>query len=108
MTQMILVYITCKSEAEAKRIGRNLLVKKLCTCINVLPHVESLYYWPPHTGKFEAAKEVILLVKTIESKFEAVEAEVIRTHPSDCPCIFAIPVQHVTKKYYDWLVGEME
>jgi uncharacterized protein involved in tolerance to divalent cations len=46
--------------------------------------------------------------KTVESKYEALESEVHTIHSYDVPCIFAIPVKRVAKKYYDWLVGEME
>jgi periplasmic divalent cation tolerance protein len=108
MTDMLLVYITCKSVEQAKEIARGLMSKKLCACVNIFPDMQPMFFWPPKSGIIDESKEVVLIAKTIESKFEALELEVIKIHSYDVPCIFAIPVQHVTKKYYDWLVGEME
>jgi periplasmic divalent cation tolerance protein len=108
MTDMLLVYITCDSVDQAKTIARDLMNKKLCACVNIFPDMQPMFFWPPKSGIIDESKEVVLIAKTIESKYEALEVEVIKVHSYDTPCIFAIPVKHVTKKYYDWLVGEME
>ncbi|MEK7164064.1 MAG: divalent cation tolerance protein CutA [Patescibacteria group bacterium] len=39
MTDMILVYVTCKSVEQAKKFGRHLLKKRLCGCVNIFPNV---------------------------------------------------------------------
>ena len=107
MTDLILIYITCDSPETAKKIGTQLLTKRLCGCINIIPGMNSVYFWPPNSGKFEEGHETILIVKTLENKFADVEREVKTTHPSDTPCILSIPVSHVSKKYYDWIKGEI-
>lgn len=56
----IVVYITHKNMAEAKKIGEYLLNKKLIACVNYLP-IESAYWW---RDKIEKSKEVISLVKS--------------------------------------------
>lgn len=108
MTDMILVYITCSSPEEAKKIGMHLLEKRLCGCINIIPGMNSVYFWPPKTGKFEEEHETILIVKTLDKKFADVEREVKTIHASDTPCIIAIPVTNVSKKYYEWIKGEIQ
>ncbi len=60
------------------------------------------------SGVIDESKEVVLIAKTIESKYQDLEAEVVKVHTYNTPCIFSIPVTHVNKKYYDWLVGEMK
>ncbi|MEK7164063.1 MAG: divalent cation tolerance protein CutA [Patescibacteria group bacterium] len=50
-----------------------------------------MFWWPP-----------------IESKYEALEKEIIKIHTYDTPCIIVIPTTHVAKKYYDWIKGELE
>lgn len=108
MTDMLLVYIICDGVEQAKSIGKQLMGKKLCACVNIFPEMQPMFFWPPKSGVIDESKEVVLIAKTVEAKYKALEAEVIKIHSYDTPCIFAIPVKHVAKKYYDWLVGEME
>jgi periplasmic divalent cation tolerance protein len=108
MSNLLLIYITCDNVAQAKQISKHLLTKRVCACINIFPHMEPMFFWPPKSGKIDESQEVVLIAKTIESKYKALEAEVIKIHSYDTPCIIAIPVKHVTQKYYAWLKGELE
>lgn len=108
MTDMLLVYITCESVEQAKQIGKHLMDKKLCACVNIFPNMQPMFFWPPKSGKIDEGKEVVLIAKTIEKNYQQLEDEVHKIHTYDVPCVFAIPVQHVAKKYYDWLIGEMK
>lgn len=108
MTDMLLVYITCDSVEQAKNIAKHLMDKKLCACVNIFPEMQPMFFWPPKSSVIDESKEVVLIAKTIEDHYAELETEVAKVHTYDTPCIFAIPVVHVNKKYYDWLVGEME
>ena len=105
---MILVYTTCESAEEAKKIGKILLQKKLCACINIIPNMESASLWPPKSGKIEEANEVVLVVKTLESKYQEVEDEIKKNHSYDMPCIFSIPILKVSGEYSSWVNGELK
>ena len=105
---MILVYITCKDKSEAKKIGESLMAKRLCACINILPNTKALAFWPPKSGKIEISNEAILLVKTIEKKYNEIEKEVLRIHSYELPCIFSLKVDCVYGKYKKWLKGEID
>lgn len=107
MSDMILVYVTCDSEEEAKNIGKHLMQKRLCACVNIFPEMKPMFFWPPNSGNIDESKEVVLLLKTTEDKWSAIESEIYKLHSYDTPCIFSIPVTHVGQKYYDWLVGEL-
>ena len=107
MTDLLLCYITCESVAEAKKIGTHLLQNKLAGCINIFPHMNPMFLWPPKSGTIDESSEVVLIAKTIGSKFQQLEKEVTRIHSFDTPCIIAIPTAHVSKDYYDWIVGEL-
>lgn len=107
MKKLLLIYITCKDRSEAEDIGRALLKKRLVACVNIIPGMHSMYLWPPKKGTIEEAEEVILLCKTIESKWVALEQEVLKLHSYSTPEIAAIPLTHVTKNYSDWLAGEL-
>jgi len=108
MESMILVYITCESRQQAEDIGRHLLKKRLAGCINIIPGMRSLYFWPPVNNRIEEADEVVLLCKTIEKHYEAIEKEVLKIHSYDNPAIFALPILHMSKNYADWLTGELK
>ena len=107
MSDLILIYITCNDEAEARKIGTHLLKKRLSGCINIINGMNSVYWWPPKAGQLEEGKETILIVKTIRSKFDEIEKEVIGIHSSDTPCLIAIPTVAVAQKYADWIKGEI-
>ena len=107
MTDILIVYITCDSIKQAKAVGKHLMDKKLCACVNIIPEMQPMFFWPPKSGLIDESKEVLLLAKTIESKYKELEAEVHKVHSYDVPCILALPVKHVAQKYYDWLIGEM-
>lgn len=104
---MILVVITCKDKEEATRIAKRLLEKKLVACAKVLPPAHSLYLWPPKSGKIKEADEVMLVAKTIESKWGAIEKEVLSLHSYKNPEIYALPASHVSQKYLEWLENEL-
>ena len=107
MSNIILVYITFEDREEAERIGRELLKKRLVACVNIINNVHSMYLWPPKKGRIEEANEVILLCKTLESKWKKVEKEVTKIHSYSTPEIAAIPFIHMNKKYSDWLKEEL-
>src|SRR3989339_889147 len=100
-TGMVLVYVTCENVDQAKKIGRHLLEKRLCTCVNIFPNMQPMFWWPPKANKIDESTEVVLIVKTLEPKYQALEDEIHKIHTYDTPCDFAIPVTHVAKKYYD-------
>ena len=105
---LLMVYITCESIEQAKSIGKHLLEKRLCACINIYPEMYPMFFWPPKAGTIDESKEVVLIAKTTEKHYAALEAEVHKVHTYDVPCVIAIPTAHVSQKYYDWLVGELD
>lgn len=107
MTDILLVYIPCKSVEQAKTIGKHLLSKRLCACINIYPEMNSFYFWPPKSGIFEESHESVLIAKTSKDLYTRLEEEVGKIHTYTCPCIMAIPVENINKAYYDWLKGEL-
>lgn len=108
VTDIILVYITCESKEQAEDIGRHLLKKRLAGCVNIIPSMHSLYFWPPKKNRIEEADEVILLSKTTEKQYKELEKEVLNVHSYSNPVIFALPITHMSEKYAAWLTGELK
>jgi len=107
MTTMLLGIISCQDTAEAEHIGINLLKKKLAACTQVVKGVESAFLWPPGTSRIDYAQEVLLLVKTVESKWKKLEKEVTKTHSYKNPEIIAVPVSRVNNTYLDWITKKL-
>lgn len=105
---MILIYVTCESVKQAEELGEAVMLKRLCTCVNIYKEMQPMFFWPPKTGKIDKSKEVVLLIKSKKSKYDSIEKLVTKLHTYDTPCIFAIPVIAVADKYWNWLEGEME
>ncbi|QER41973.1 divalent-cation tolerance protein CutA [Thermodesulfobacterium sp. TA1] len=101
--KVIFVYITFPNSEEALKIGKLLLEKRLCGCINLLSNITSMYWWE---GKIESSQEAVLIVKTRESLYSEVEKEVLKHHSYSCPCIAKIEVSEVTPCFLKWLFKE--
>ena len=96
-------YITVPGPEEARRIGKALLEERLAACVNILPGMESLYWWE---GKLEGASEAVLIAKTRPDLREALSAKVVEMHPYDCPCVAFLPAQKGNPAYFDWINRE--
>jgi uncharacterized protein involved in tolerance to divalent cations len=99
---MIIIYLTCVNEGEAKRITDSLLDKKLVACAKKIP-IESTFWWE---GKKDKADEVLVMFETVEEKFEEIEKEVVSLHSYDTPMLFALSVVKTTRSVEKWL-GEV-
>lgn len=104
---MIFVSITCSDKEEAEKIGRLLHKKRLVACVNIVDGVHSMYFWPPGKNRIEEASETILLCHTLSSTYKEIEKETLAIHSYKNPTIYAFPTSYVSKKYHDWLVGEL-
>ena len=105
---MILIYITCRSVDEAKRIGKHLVRRRLAGCINIFPNMQSSYFWPRDAKKLIDDQETVLIVKTIAKNFSKIEKEATELHSYKIPCIFSIKADRVNKAYLGWLTGEID
>lgn len=96
------VLVTCGSIAEARRIGRAVVAKKLAACANIVSGVESIYRWK---GKVERAPEVLVIMKTTAARLRELEREVKRLHSYDVPEFIVLPIVAGSQEYLRW-IGE--
>jgi periplasmic divalent cation tolerance protein len=97
-----IVLVTCGTLAEARRIAKKVVAKRLAACANiVLGPVESIYTWK---GKVEKAREWLMIIKTTSACLPALEHEVKRLHSYEVPEFIALPVAAGSKDYLAWLV----
>ncbi len=96
----VVVLITTSSEAESHRIAESLVKEKKAACVNIVPRVESLFWWE---GKLDSARESLLLVKTKASLFPQIVEMVKRIHGYEVPEIIALPIITGSEDYLKWL-----
>jgi len=100
MTDKRIVFSTTSSEQEARQIARHLVERHLAACVNVVPHIESVYRWQ---GKVETAREWLLLIKTSADQFPGVRDAIRELHSYDLPECIAISIEEGSSEYLDWL-----
>jgi periplasmic divalent cation tolerance protein len=103
--EQIAVFITAPNIAEAGRLAEMLVGSHLAACVQLLPEMESIYRWK---GKIERAGEVLLIAKTIRSKFAQLESEVRASHSYETPEIVALPIIDGSQPYLEWLAASVK
>ena len=100
---MILIYIPCANKEEAEKIGRVAVERHLAACANSFP-ITSCYGWK---NSIKNEKEVVVLLKTSESKADELEQEIKKLHSYDIPCILRIKAD-VNEEYKEWMDEQMK
>ena len=104
MSAEILVLTTCEGRAEARQLADTLVSARLAACINLVPGVESIYRW---RGNIEHSDEVMLLIKTTNSRLAAVEAEIKARSSYELPEVLAVPVTAGSADYLGWIAASV-
>lgn len=103
--EYIVVLITVPSKEEAESITKTIVEKKLAACVNIVDIVKSVYWWQ---GKIEEGKELLLIIKTLKSKFKELEKEIKKLHSYTVPEIIALPIVEGFEKYLNWIKESLQ
>lgn len=103
--EFLLVLSTASSAAEAKRIANLLIRQHLSACVNLVPGIESRYWWQ---GKVATSKEVLLLIKTTRKRLSRLALVLKKNHSYDVPEIIALPLSWGDQVYLQWLKKSVE
>jgi periplasmic divalent cation tolerance protein len=96
----IVVLVTVPTVSHAKKITNFLLKEKLVACVNIIPKVESFFWWE---GKIDNAKELLLVIKTKKQLLNKLIKAVKSKHPYSVPEIIALPIIAGNKDYLEWI-----
>jgi periplasmic divalent cation tolerance protein len=82
-----IVLVTSPDLKTARALAKTALQARLIACANLIPKIESHYWWH---GKIESSAEVLLVLKTHKSKLAALEnwflPDILTTRRSFCFC----------------------
>ncbi len=96
------VLVTAPDMDLARHLAKGALEAKLAACANIVPAVESHYWWK---GKLESSDEVLLIFKTRQQLLPKLERAVREIHPYDTPEFVALPLTIGSRKYLAWLAN---
>ncbi|MCS6999124.1 MAG: divalent-cation tolerance protein CutA [Aquificaceae bacterium] len=99
MNGYYVVFITVPVE-KSKELAEYIIQKRLGACVNVVPEVNSIYWWK---GNIERDRESLLVVKTSAKKFEELLRGVKSIHPYTVPEIIALPIVAGNEDYLRWI-----
>jgi periplasmic divalent cation tolerance protein len=94
------VLVTAPDADVGRKLARAILQARLAACVNIIPGLESHYWWQ---GKLDTSAEVLLLIKTTKAKLKALQKLVLANHPYDTPEFVAFPASMVADKYMAWV-----
>ena len=99
-----MVHITVKDIEEARKIAKSVVKRRLAACVNILPEVESHFWWK---DKLDVTKEVMLMIKTKESLLPELIKSVKKLHSYSVPGIIALPIVGGSRDYLEWIDSEV-
>ena len=92
--------VTAPDMKTARRLAALALKEKLIACANLVPKIESHYWW---RGKVERGTEVLMILKTTKTALSRLERLILSKHPYDTPEFLVLPLSSGTERYLKWL-----
>ena len=103
--RMLVVLTTVPNKEEAERLAREIVGAELAACVQILPQMTSVYFWD---GRVQTEPEHLLLIKTLEEKFDALKDFIQTNHSYDVPEIVALEAEKVSESYLGWLTDYLK
>ncbi len=94
------VLVTAPDLKTGRKLARAALEARLVACANLVPRIESHYWWQ---GKMEQGGEVLLVMKTATARLAALEKLITARHPYDTPEFLVLPISRGNRRYLDWV-----
>jgi len=99
----VVILVTIGSHKEAGEMADALLEQRRAACINIVPAVDSRFWWQ---GRRDTVREALLIIKTRASLVDEVVKLVKALHPDDIPEIIALPIIGGNPDYLEWIDTE--
>jgi len=101
--RVVMIYTTCETTDEARRIAHELVRRKLAACANIFPGMIAVFEWE---GATQEGAEVAMIVKTRAALAGQVTGEIRRLHSYDVPAIAVLEVSGGNPAFLDWIAEE--
>ena len=95
-----IVYVTTDSLDNAKQIAKILVSERLAACVSIINNCTSIYGWQ---GSVQESYELLLMIKTLDNKIDALEKRIKEIHTYEVPEIIAVKVDSSNEAYLNWM-----
>ncbi len=100
-----IVFCTVSGENEAEKIAERIVTAKLAACVNIVPHIKSVYLW---NDKLQKDSEYLLIIKTHSRVLQNLINTLNDVHSYDIPEILAVDVTDGLTNYINWVKNNVE
>jgi periplasmic divalent cation tolerance protein len=100
--QLVIAFSTFPDVETARKISRELVESALVACANIIPAVESIYFWKE---KVETGAESFAIFKLTSARYSEFEARLRALHPYDVPELVRLNIAGGSVDYLRW-IGE--
>lgn len=102
---MLIVLTTTPNIEEAESLAEKIIEAKLAACVQILPPMRSVYFWE---GAIQKETEHLLLIKTLEEKYEELEKFIKENHSYEVPEIVVVKAERISDNYLSWMVNLLQ
>lgn len=99
------ILVTAPDVEVGRQVARAVLDARLVACVNIVPKIESLYWWK---GEIQSESEVLLVMKTKTGKINHLEAAVKAAHPYEIPEFVVLPIAAGSPDYLKWITDSVQ
>ena len=100
----IAVLVTAPNLKVARRLAQGAVRGKWVACVNLVPKVESYYWWEE---RIESATEVLMICKTTKGRLAGFERFIVANHPYDTPEFVVVPMAGGNRRYLSWIAANV-
>jgi periplasmic divalent cation tolerance protein len=96
--------ITAPQGEFGAKLARMLVEEKLAACVNLVPQIQSSYWWE---GKINEDAETLLIVKTDKLKVKSIIKFVKSKHPYKVPEVISLRIKEGNRDYLRWIADSL-
>ena len=100
----VVLYCTTGSMDEASDIAEHLVGNHTVACVNIIPSIRSIYWW---NNKVHQDNEVLMMIKTEESRIPEIERSIRKLHSYETPELISLSIEYGIPEYMSWMARSL-
>ena len=101
----VIVAPTVGTETQAHLLAEEVVARRHAACVNIVKVHRSVYRWK---GGICDDCEYLLLIKTMDSEYEALEETIKELHNYELPEILSFQVSRGEAAFLEWIAGSLD
>src|SRR5687768_10695091 len=102
--EFVIAFVTAPELDVARKVARAALEARAAACANIVPAIESHYWWQ---GTLETSNEALVVFKTTTAESERLREIILKNHPYKTPEFITTAITSGSKPYLDWLADSV-